>query len=383
LRKHREDLASAFGATYSLFLTQRTQRRQERKGRKKGKKKDSKPLIFFPLPSSLGGLCAFASLRDIKRVIAPWRLCVSLFLLFFLSCTTATKAPELMPWESGIVPLDRGASAYALIDVVNARPILEKISYIPTTDKNVKMIIDKTRSAVLAVFSPSSKETRRYQLVSWGNYPASGSSIAFGTNKDWKKQQSASLKMAYWHSDKAQMSVAVNPSRAYVLAAMTKDPHDPVPSSEGIKVPDGFGEFARGAVFSCWLSEPRSIFNQKLREMGIPLEIPAEQFFVSMFPADGQKYEANILIIVPSAGQARAVANVISFARAFMPSAQLDDSGSAINGSAINDGAQNSAAALASILFANPVVQEGSSLLLKTPPLGVNEIALLFSMFSL
>ncbi|MDR2576317.1 MAG: hypothetical protein LBC52_07740 [Treponema sp.] len=294
------------------------------------------------------------------------------------------------------MPLDKGASAYVLIDVVKARPILEKISYIPTNDKNIKMMIDKTQSAVLAVFSPSSKETRRYQLVSWGNYPASGSSIAFGTNKDWKKRQSASFKTAYWHSDKAQMSVAVNSSRAYVLAAMTKDPHDPVPSSEGIKIPDGFGEFARGAVFSCWLSDPRSVFNQKLREMGIPLEIPAEQFFVSMFPADGQAsvkqpvsasgavsasqpmYEANIKIVVPSAAQARAVANVISFARAFMPTAPLNDSGSAIN-----DSAQNSAMALASILFANPVVQEGNSLLIKTPPLGVNEIALLFPMFSL
>jgi len=297
------------------------------------------------------------------------------------ACTTAAKAPELAPWESGIVPLDKGASAYVLIDVVKARPILEKISYIPTTDKNIKMMIDKTRSAVLAVFSPSSKETRRYQLVSWGSYPASGSSIAFGTNKDWKKQQSASLKLAYWHSDKAQMSVAVSPSQAYVLAAMTKDPYDPAPSSGGIKIPDGFGEFARGAVLSCWLSEPRSVFNQKLREMGIPLEIPAEQFFVSLFPADGQasasqpvsasqpRYEAYIKIMVPGAAQARAVANVISFARAFLPPAQSDDSGGA--------------AALASILFANPVVQEENSLLLKTPPLGVNEIALLFSMFSL
>jgi len=307
-------------------------------------------------------------------------LCSLLPAICSFACKSATKAPELAPWESGVVPLDKGASAYVLIDVVNARPILEKISYIPTTDKNVKMMIDKTRSAVLAVFSPSSKETRRYQLVSWGSYPASGSSIAFGTNKDWKKQRS--IKMAYWHSAKSQMSVAVSPSMAYVLAAMTKDPHDPVPSSEGIKIPDGFGEFARGAVFSCWLSEPRSVFNQKLREMGIPLEIPAEQFFVSMFPAEGQAsasrpmYEANIKITVPSAAQARAVVNVISLARVFMPQAPLADS-------AINGGAQNSAAALASFLFANPVVQEGSSLLIKLPPLGVNEIALLFSILSL
>jgi hypothetical protein len=304
-------------------------------------------------------------LRTITLLIAHCSL--------LIACKSATKAPELTPWESGVVPLDKGASAYVLIDVVHARPILEKISYIPTTDKNMKMMLDKTRSAVLAVFTPTSKETRRYQLVSWGSYPASGSSMAFGSNKNWNKQQSASLNLSYWYSEKSQLSVAVSPSQAYVLAAMTKEPHDPVPSSGGIKIPEGLAEFGKGAVLSCWLSEPRAAFNQKLREMGVPIEIPAEQFFVSLFPADGQKYEAHIKITVPSAAQARAVANVISFARTFMPQAPLDDSGSA----------QASAAALAAILFANPVVQDGNSLLVKTPPLGVNEIALLFSMFSL
>jgi len=299
------------------------------------------------------------------------------YLLF--ACTTTAKVAELTPWESGVVPLDKGAAAYALVDVPRARPILEKISYIPTTDKNMKMMLDKTNSAVLAVFTPTSTETRRYQLVSWGNYPASGSSLAFGSNKNWSKQQSASQNLTYWHSEKSQLSVAVSPSRAYVLAAMTKEPRDPVPLSGGIKFPDGFGEFGKGAVLSCWLSQPKSIFNQKLREMGVPIEIPAEQFFVSLFPADKQAsasqpaYEANIKITVPGATQARAVANVISFARAFISPAPLDDSGST----------QNSASALASILFANPVVQDGNSLLIKTPPLGVNEIALLFSLFSL
>jgi len=184
--------------------------------------------------------------------------------------------------------------------------------------------------------------------------------------------------MFYWHSEKSQLSVAVTPKQAYVLAAMTKDPHDPIPSTEGIKLPDGFGEFSKGAVLSCWLSDPRAVFNQKLREMGIPLEIPAEQFFVRLLPVDGQAsasqpvYEAHVKITVPSTAQARAVANVISFARSFMLSAPLNE-----------DSSQNKTAALASMLFTNPVIQEGSSLLIKTPSISVNEIALLFSILSL
>jgi hypothetical protein len=227
--------------------------------------------------------------------------------------------PEMTPFESGVVPLDKGASAYILVDVVKARPIMEGISYIPLDDKNMKQMLDRTQSAAIAVFLPSAEDTRRFQLVSWGSYPASGASMAFGTNKDWKKQRSASTNSVYWHSDKAQMSVAVTAARAYVLAAMSKTPHDPAPSPEGTKIPDGFAEFGHDAALSCWISDPGPVINRKLREMGVPLEIPAEQLFVSMFPAEDHEYEANIKIIVPGASMARAVVNFLALARAFMP----------------------------------------------------------------
>jgi len=340
-------------------------------------------------------LCAFAPLREKKQVmprVKPARSLQSLVLfLFLLSCKNAPKVTEQVLLESGIVPLDAGAAAYAIIDVTHARPILEGISYIPVNDKNVKLMLDKTRSAVVAVFSPTPVDDRRFQLVSWGSYPASGSSIAFGTSKDWKKQRSASLNTVYWHSEKSQMSVAVSPAQAYVLVAMTKAPHDPIASSEGIKIPEGFGEFAKGAVFSCWLSNPGPTLNQRLKEMGIPLEMPAEQLFIRVFPADEQAsasqsasakqtmYEANIKITLPSATQARTIASFLSIARAFMPPAQPSASQ--------DSGAQDSAAMLSSLmsalLFANPVVQEGASLLLESPPLSMRDISLLFSMFSL
>jgi hypothetical protein len=316
-------------------------------------------------------------------------LLITYYLLF--SCTTAPKVPEQTPLEKGIVPLNAGAAAYALIDVPRARPILEGLSYIPANDKNVKLMLDKTRSAVVAVFSPSSADDRRYQLVAWGAYPASGSSLAFGANNNWTKHHSASMDMTYWHSEKAQMSVAVNPSQAYVLVAMTKPPHDPIPPPEGIKIPGGFAEFARDAVFSCWLSNPGPALNQKLKGMGLPLEIPAEQLFIRMFPADGQasaaqpasqpaspsepKYEAHIKITLPSATQARTIASLLTMARSFMSSVPQSDED--------KPGLQDTSEMLVSLLFANPVVQEESSLLFKLPPMSAREISLLFSMFSL
>jgi hypothetical protein len=314
----------------------------------------------------------------IKERFLNFVICYLLSVIFLVACQTVQKAPEVSPLESGIMPLDKGASAYVLVDVEHARPILEGISYIPMTDKNMKQMLDRTKSAAVAVFLPSSQETRRFQLVSRGNYPVSGANMAFGTNKDWKKQRSAPSNPAYWHSEKAQMSVAVSATRAYVLAAMTKTPHDPMPSPEGIKIPDGFAEFGHDAALACWLSDPGPVLNKKLREMGVPLEIPAEQLFVNMFPADDQKYEANVKIIVPGATQARAVVTFLALARVFMPQAASPGAAGPDEGSA-----QSAAAILSYMLFTNPPVQDGSSLLIKMPPLGVNEIALLFSMFSL
>ena len=314
----------------------------------------------------------------------PYSL-LPIFLLF--ACTTSTKVPELSLLERGIFPLDKGATAYALVDVPRARPILEGLSFIPVNDKNIKPMLDKTRSAVIAVYSPTSAEDRRYQLVSWGAYPASGSSIAFDTNKNWTKQRSASSNAIYWHSDKAQMSVAVSPSQAFVLVAMTNTPHDPVPASEGIKIPDGFGEFARDAVFSCWLSNPGPALNQKLRGMGLPLEIPAEKLFIRMFPAEGQapasqtKFEAHIKITLAGETQARTIISLLSLARAFMPPPTPPSPSEASDSQ--DAAAQKNAAMMVYLLFANPVAQEGASLLFTLPPLSAREISLLFSMFSL
>jgi hypothetical protein len=325
----------------------------------------------------------------------PYLLFIICYLFF--SCKSAVQVTEQTLLESGMVPLNAGAAAYAIIDVPHSRPILEGISFIPVNDRNVKMMLDRTRSAVLAVFSPTPADDRRYQLVSWGSYPASGSSIAFGSSKDWTKQRSASLNTVYWHSEISQMSIAVSPAQAYVLVAMTKIPHDPIASSEGVKIPEGFGEFAKGAVFSCWLSNPGPVLNQRIKEMNIPLEIPAEQLFIRVFSTDDQApasqpasakqpssanqtmYEAHIKITLPSATQARPIVSFLALARAFMPPAQpsISQDGGA------QDSAAMSSALLSALLFANPVVQEGASLLLKSPRLSMQEISLLFSMFSL
>jgi hypothetical protein len=279
---------------------------------------------------------------------------------------------EQLPSESGIVPLDKGALAYVLIDIAGARPILEGISYLPMADKNMKQMLDKTQSAAMAVFMPSYEESRRFQLVTWGNYPASGSSIAFGANKDWIRLRSLFPRSDYWYSEAAQMSVVVKPKLAYVLATMTKVPRNPMTSSDGIKIPDGFFEFARGSSLSCWLPDPGAILKQTLNDMGVPLEFPAEQLFICLFPEEDQKYTAQIKIKFKFIGQARVLTNLLFLARRnFTPPPKGAAS------------AQDSAAILPSLLFANPAVQDNNTVFLKLPPLSANDISLLFSLFSL
>jgi len=294
-------------------------------------------------------------------------------LLLLIACTTAPKVKEKTQLESGLVPLDKGALAYALVDVPKARPILEGISYIPLDDKNMKQILDRTQRAAVAVFSHSSEDDRLFQLVSWGRYPASGSSIAFGASKDWIKRSEPTTP-PYWYSEKAQMSVVVKPAQIYVMATMAKIPRSPVSSPDGIKIPEGFVEFSKGAGLSCWLSSPGPILRQKLNEMGIPLGIPAEQLFICLFPEKGQNYEARIKITFQFIGQARILTNLLFIARRnYIPPDKNAD----------NSPAQDSAAMFSSLLFTNPAVQEGNALLLKSPPLSVHDISLLFSMFSL
>jgi hypothetical protein len=163
--------------------------------------------------------------------------------------------------------------------------------------------------------------------------------------------------------------------QAFALAASS--PGSPTGPAQGTAIPEGFNEFRQGAALALWLESPSSMINQKLREMAIPLEIPAERVFVSVVPfaqdqaalpvasPDEARYEALLQIQLASASQARALAALFSLARNFLPA---DSSGGP--------------AAIAAILFAKPPTQDGANLNIQTAPLTGREIALLFTVFS-
>ena len=303
-----------------------------------------------------------------KRRCSLFAVFCSLFIVY--SCQTAPSAPEAPLGDSGFIPLEPGGYVYMIADQ-DASPIIRHLGFWGD-DRQIQQMVDLTQFAVAAVYRQPAGEAgssvNRYRLAAWGDYPVSRAKMALGASKDWKKQRSAVSGDQYWHSAEAGISVAITPGRALVsTAAGNQDSSaDPFSALPGTAIPEGFNVFRREAVFSCWLDNPALVINQRLEEMGIPIELPAERLFIGLCPADEERYQARLRMQFSSAAQAKALATIFTFARNFLPSA---DSGNV--------------PPLALILFANPPVPDGNNLDITSAPLSAGEISLLFRLFSL
>jgi hypothetical protein len=292
-----------------------------------------------------------------------------IFLLFF-SCATAPKSPDPFLDESAFLPLEPGASVYMLIDVPGCRPGLDKVTIREMGKKQSREIFDRTKTAAAAFYSEGGE--RRFQAAAWGKYPAFRGNLALAAGKDWKKGRSKTGG-AYYHSARDGLSVALTASRAFVSGAGPGSRTDPFTPPPGTETPDGFTEFRRGAVLALWINKPGASVNGLLETMGLPLQIPAEQLFVNLFPhiQEGEGadalYEALIRIETSAPSQARALFTLINMARLYASAM----------------GETGAAPALAAVLFANPPVQDGRNLNLRTAVLKAEEIALLFNFFSI
>jgi len=304
------------------------------------------------------------------RLYHPLFFALCSLLFGFASCKTLPDFPDAVLGETDYIPLEGGAMAYIFADVQAAKPILELLPMAELNDKYARQMLDRTSTAVAAQYPPESG--RRYQAAAWGAYPDFQAGMALGVSKNWKKQRSAAGG-AYWHSSADRLSIALSSKQAFIAAWADDAPGDPVAASPGVKLPEGLNEFRRGAILSCWLEDPGPRLNRIFEQAGIPLELPAERVFVSLFPA-GQQYEAMIRMSFSSAAQARGLVFLFSLARNFMaPTAQASAQAGA------NAGPM---AALAALLFANPPSQNGSDLDIKTSVLTEKQIALLFALFS-
>ena len=300
----------------------------------------------LPTPHSL-------SLRVTVRT--RW-LFLSLFLLF-LSCKTTPKIPDAALMEKG-VPLDSGASVYIFADVKKARSIIDLLPIEELNDSQTRQLMEKTEFLAAAFFPPESG--RRFQLAAWGAYPSFRANLALSFNKNWKKQRSQ--RGDYWYSSSSKFSLALNSKQAFAASWLDSDTYDNPAAASEIEYPENFAEFRQGSPLSCWFDNPAPIIASVLNSSGIPINIPAEKLFINLFPSAEKKYDALIRIQFESSVQARGIASALSLAGRFIS----DSSPSSI---------------VASLFLANPPVQNGRSLDIKTALLSEEEITQLFKLF--
>jgi len=255
------------------------------------------------------------------------------------------------------VPLDNDAFAYVFTNVKEARPILDIIPVQQLKNWQAKLILESTEIAAAALYPKESN--RHFQVAGWGNYPSLRARIALFFNTSWKKQNSKTG--AYWHSPLQKISVVINPKQVFAIA--WSDSHgNPVPASPGVKMPEGFARFMRGAALSCWMESPSLLLNQILANEGIPVKLPAEQLFLNLYPREENQYEVLLRLRFENAVQARTIAGVLALAGAF---------------------STNQQSIMASIFFANPPIYNGLYVDIITAPLSEKEITLLLQMFLL
>jgi len=282
--------------------------------------------------------------------------------------------------------LPAGARAYLWTDTVKARPLLDVLSFEGNTGKDAGKILDSTDTAAVALLGKG--QDRRFFLVTLGNYPRARASISLAFSSAWKKLKGLGGN-SYWYSKKYNIALALGSNLVLVSDA------DPWAEFSGGTVPDTFTEFREATVLAGWMPNPSVPLNGFLDSLGIPIQIPAEEFFfgVAKPPADkaagneaaGQgntsaasgQWEFILRIKTHSASQARSLLALFSMARLFMQRGMAGGGEDKAGISAMNP--QEAAA----LIFANTPKQDGEYLTLRTAPMSGDRIALLFNSFSI
>ena len=354
------------------------------------------PTPYSPLPPVLG-----------PTPHSSLRLCVSFFLtiLLLLSCASTPKAgAPLADGSPDFSILPPGANVYLWINVDQAKPLLEALPLAAAAGSDASRVMDMTDTAIAALYPEDA--SRRFFLAGWGDYPNIKAGVSMGFSRNWKKTKSETGKR-YWYSKSSKLGVALSSSVAFVSDG---DPFSPGSSAD--PAPGGYEEFRRSCVLSGWMEEPAVPLNRFMDELGIPIQIPAEDFFfgavsvpaasapaaseqaasASVPAASGQAaaasaaaaakteaWEFRFKIRTQSAAQARSLLTLFTMARFFLGRG----GGTTQDASSPEGTSAEKKLDLARQILANPPQLDGEFLSLKTGALDTGGMALLFSMFPL
>jgi hypothetical protein len=278
-----------------------------------------------------------------KFVMFVWFVVeILLVSILLISCKTLPKTLNMNLDTTDTLPFESGAFAYVFADVKKVRPIIDLLPFEELKNKEAKQMLDRTRFFVTALFPMMSG--KYYQLAAQGNYPRSNAELAMSLNKGWQKKPSKSG-ADYWCSN--GFSVLLTPSHAYVSMSQTNVPFDPFTPQPGVKIPEQFSEFRKGAPLACWIANPIILLNKIF--VGLPVQ-SVKGFYFKLLPAAGKKYEVNIRLQFENPSHARALASILSLASGYSADSSL------------------------SVFLSNPPAVNGNNLDIKSNPLDDKEI---------
>ena len=299
-------------------------------------------------------------------------------LLLFASCATAPRVPAPVHDEiPELSLLPAGGRLYIWADTVKARPLLDVITIEGFSGRDAAMMLDSTRAAAAVVFPEG--QDRRFFLAATGRYPRHRANFSLAFSRAWRRQRGYSGG-TYWYSRSNNIAISLGPNLALVSNT------DPFEAFARETPPQSFAEFRRGMALAGWMNNPSEPINGFLENLGLPLQIPAEDFFFGAAHSsngyeenDAAPWELAFRIRAPSEADARSLLILFSTARFFvqmMIPGELD--GAHLSG----ETGMLSLQEVAMMLFANVPEQDGEFLTLRINSLDPDSMALLFDMFS-
>jgi hypothetical protein len=311
-------------------------------------------------------------------------LLIAAAVLAIVSCSTIPRnTVELARGDFSLLPA--GGQLYLWADVIEARVLLESISFDGLSLAQAGIILDRTDTAAAVFFEHGSvgnegssvSEARDKFFISLrGRYPTFQAGFSLTFSKDWKKLKS-NTGNSYWYSQGFGIGLALDSQLALVSGG---DPFSKLPSAQNqqaVRLPDGFDEFReryrpQGAVMAGWIPDS-NLINGFLSNFGLPISIPAEDFFFCVLKQKSGSADAWELVFnmrTASVNQARGLVSVFSLARAF------------ISAFAVPGAEKSSLMDFLPNLFANIPEREEATLILKSDSFSTDELSLLFSAIS-
>ena len=323
--------------------------------------------------------------------------------VLLISCATAPRIPppvENIPPELSFLPA--GGRVYLWANAEEARPLFDVLPLygFSTEDRGVARMLDSTETAAAVLFAEG--QDRRFFLAAAGRYPRHGANWGFTFSRAWRRQRSA-YGGTFWYN--RHNSLAVSLARNAALVSNV----DPLRSMDREIPPPGFEQFRQGSALAGWVPNPSNAIDGFLQNLGLPIQIPAEDFFfaavrspIAHFPiADSPAayspvsvyddeydaaevsapWELAFRIRAQSEMHARSLLSLFSTARFFIQMGVA--AGGGFGGAPLSAGAGfPGLQEIAMLLFANAPEQEGEFLTIRIDSLDSRTIALLFTIFS-